>query len=578
MVMSLKNIVRWMAVVVLVLSAQPLWAATITVQSDRNPVAMNESFRLVFEADGSVDDKPDFKPLEQDFEILRQSQGTSMQLINGQVSQKRQWTVIVMPKRSGRLTVPSIAFGADRSRPLVIGVTEAAVTASDAEKSALFIEVTTEPKAPYVQSQLIYTVRLYRAINIANASLSEPQISDADVVVEKLGDDREFETTRNGRRYVVLERSYAVFPQQSGKLTISPVTFEGQLVNRSRGMFDVFEQGGPIRRVRSEAVTLNVQPKPASVDKQTWLPAREVRLVEEWPEGFDITQAVKAGEPLTWTLTLIADGLTAAQLPTITPEMPQGVKAYPDQARQHNERKPNTLIGVRQEKVALIPTHAGEYRLPAIEIPWWNAVSNKREIVRLPARSLHVMGVSPIVTDGVSDLLSVDHAAGVAVQPTSSAVPPVEDNRWQMVSLLMACGWALTIIAWLFSRRPVQRGSKIQVGAKIAPDLSEIKSAMRDACHSNNPVAVKEALLAWARIRWQAHPPGSLGELAGRVDAPLSDDIRLLNCLLYRASNREAVDRWGGARMWDHFSAEISRSKVTASRDVNGAVLTPMYP
>ena len=42
-------------------------AATITVKSDRSNVGLNESFTLVFESDGSVDDDPDFSSLEQRF-------------------------------------------------------------------------------------------------------------------------------------------------------------------------------------------------------------------------------------------------------------------------------------------------------------------------------------------------------------------------------------------------------------------------------------------------------------------------------------------------------------------------------
>ena len=44
----------------LLLSTSTVQAANITASLDRNPAMLDESFRLVLEADGSVDDDPDF--------------------------------------------------------------------------------------------------------------------------------------------------------------------------------------------------------------------------------------------------------------------------------------------------------------------------------------------------------------------------------------------------------------------------------------------------------------------------------------------------------------------------------------
>jgi len=577
MVAGKSRVMRWWLCGALMLLALPSWAATISVKSDRNPVAMNESFRLVFEADGRVDDDPDFSALEQTFDIRSQSQGTTMQIVNGSVSQARQWTLVLMPKRSGRLVVPSIPFGKDNSQPLVIGVTEQAAPAEGGNQSALFIEVSAESATgedeAYVQSQVIYKARLFRAVNVANATLSEPEISDADAVIEKLGDDREFETTRDGRRYVVLERSYAIFPQQSGTLTISPLTFEGQVVNRSRGMFDVFEQGGQIRRVRSEAVSLNIKAVPATEDAQQWLPARELRLVEEWPEGLDLSKAVTAGEPLTWTLTLAADGLTAAQLPTITPTMPVGIKAYPDQARQINDKKQETLIGVRQEKIALIPTQAGEYQLPAINIPWWNSRTGKREVVSLPARTLNV-AVAATANAPVSATPAMD--VDLDVREIAEALSSESNNSgWRIASALLAAGWLLTAIAWIVTRRKDQPPVAVQNEA-ATPDFSAVKKALQIACAQNDAAAAKEAMLTWAAVRWPENRPGSLAEIASRVDDPFSVEIMHLNRELYSRLDSANSRGWKGDKLWEMF--KIARSCHNATPVANAAILATMYP
>ncbi|MCF6323882.1 MAG: BatD family protein [Gammaproteobacteria bacterium] len=577
MVKNQSSVIRWWLCGVVMLLALPSWAATITVKSDRNPVAMNESFRLVFEADGRVDDDPDFKALEQSFDIKSKSQGTTMQIVNGSVSQTRQWTLVLMPKRSGRLVVPSIPFGDDKSQPLVIGVTEQAAPTSAANNSVLFIEVSAEAATgsdeAYVQSQVIYKARLFRAVNVANASLSEPVISDADAVIEKLGDDREFETTRDGRRYVVLERSYAIFPQQSGKLTISPLTFEGQVVNRSRGMFDVFEPGGKIQRVRSDEVSLNIKAVPVTEDKQHWLPAREVRLVEEWPEGVDLTKDVIAGEPLTWTLTLMADGLTAAQLPDISPQMPDGVKAYPDQPRQINDKKQDTLIGVRQEKIALIPTRAGEFQLPAINIPWWNSQTGKREMASLPARKINVVA-SQIAGAPVASAPSSGADMSVS-EPTVVLLPESHDRSWRIVSGLLGAGWLLTAVAWFVLRRKSERNVDVRDDV-IPPDFSAVKKRLQVACQHHDMVAAKEAMLGWAAVRWSENPPRSLVDVAQRVDEPLSLELMKLNRQLYSGTDLVSGTEWAGDELWRVFQIELSHDKTAVK--TNQSILTAMYP
>ena len=74
-------------IALLILSGPVLATANITARLDRNPVSLDESFHLVYEADSDVDD-PDFSVLDHDFEILSSSQSTNMRSINGSWSLK----------------------------------------------------------------------------------------------------------------------------------------------------------------------------------------------------------------------------------------------------------------------------------------------------------------------------------------------------------------------------------------------------------------------------------------------------------------------------------------------------------
>ena len=93
------------------------FAANITVMTDRDPVSLRESFEMIFEADGSVDDDPDFSPLNKDFQVLSTGVSSNMSIVNGHISTTKQWRLSVMARHAGQLNIPAIAFGRDRSRP-----------------------------------------------------------------------------------------------------------------------------------------------------------------------------------------------------------------------------------------------------------------------------------------------------------------------------------------------------------------------------------------------------------------------------------------------------------------------------
>ena len=109
---------------------------------------------------------------------------------------------------------------------------------------------------------------------------------------------------------------------------------------------------------RSAALTLDVKTVPEQFPGGHWLPAKKVTLVEDWsqePPQFQV------GEPLTRTLTLIAQGQTASQLLELPEWVPDAFKQYPDQPSLHDEKSSDGISAIREEKVAIIPNRAGEY-------------------------------------------------------------------------------------------------------------------------------------------------------------------------------------------------------------------------
>ncbi|MDH5300400.1 MAG: BatD family protein [Gammaproteobacteria bacterium] len=564
MVSILRNLLLIFSLVVGVAQA-----ASIEVSVDRNPVQLNESFSLIFQASSDVDDDPDFTPLQKDFDILSQGKSSNVQIINGSMSRQTRWTVNAMAKRVGTITIPVIQFGSDKSRPAQLQVVDQAATNnSNADNRAdLILEARVDQTSAFVQAQVVYTIRFYRAVNINGASMTEPKISGADASIEKLGDDAVFETQRQGRRYIVVERKYAVFAQQSGSLNIAPIDVSAQVIE-SQGNFGLFDRNVVSKRVRSNPIALTIKPIPANAHGQYWLPARQLTISEDWPTQTDF----KVGEPITRTLTLKATGLTGAQLPELMTQPIDGFKTYPDQAHVDNLADNQGITGIRQQKIALIPTREGELVLPAITLPWWNTQSNRMEQVTLPARTLHIgagsLAGSPASISSTPDTIAPAIESAPHAEPQSSA--PAANSHWFWIALALGLGWLISTLVLLrkLRRTPPPQKSSPQSATTPTASLREVLAA----CEQNNAALTRETLLRWGQARWPEQAPTSLDELAQRLGPDVKTQCDQLNRALYSQS----AHAWNSAALAE--ALRMAEKPLTPASATRATALPRLYP
>jgi len=561
--MNMNTIKRLFLLLLLSFAPAVVFAAQISVSFDRNPVSVDESFQIIFTANDTPDNDPDFSPLERDFEILGQSQSSNSSWVNGKSSKTVQWTLNVMAKHTGNLAIPPVKFGDDVSQPNSILVTQVTVNKAVNTDDDLFLEVEANPQTPYVQSQVLYTVRLYRRVEIAQAALNEPELGDA--VIEKLGDDSNYNTQINGVSYLVTERKYAIFPQKSGSLTIKPLLLTAEVVASSRPNFNGFfnSQTTRTRKISSKSVTLDVKPAPATFTGKHWLSAEQVVLKEEWSGD---NQQMKVGEPLTRTLTLLAKGATVGQLPELnTGKIDDQLKTYPDQPVLQEQKKPEGLIAFREEKIAIIPSKAGFYKLPAIEIPWFNSQSQKMEVARIPETTITALDAAGTMPDMAVPVAPVPVQQPQKTEQTTPIInQPQQQNTWLWVSVFLGSGWLATL-AYFLVKRPAKKPVVEKTEREIR--LEDSVKSLKKACADNNAAAAKDALLVWGR---QKHGAVSLGAIAELSDARLRDEILNLNQVLYGKS----AEQWQGKKLFQAFVENKAREKIAATDDDK---LEPLY-
>lgn len=555
-----------LVLLLMVWGCQTANATDIRVSIDRNPVNVNESFQLIFTAAQSPDDDPDFGPLEKDFSILNQNNSTSSSWVNGKSSKTVQWVLSVMAKRVGSLIIPPIKFGKDVSQASSILVADQAAKNGLDTHEDLFIDVEATPQNPYIQSQVFYTLKLYTKVNISQARLNEPELSDA--VIERLGEDSNYNTQIDGVDYSVTERKYAFFPQKSGKLTIKPLVLTAEvLVNNAQGFNPFFNsQMSKTKRVESKAITLDVKPVPAEFKSQHWLSAEQVIFKQEW--SGDIAQ-LKVGEPITRTLSLVAKGTTVGQLPELnTTETNAQIKAYPDQPVLQEQKKVEGLYAFREEKIALIPSKAGSYKLPAIEIPWFNTQTQKMEIAKVPEVTLSSVSTATQAEPEVKP-------TPIPNTPTASVETPKTDSAtlgenyqqtkvWLWVSVFLAVGWLTTIVVFLRKRKTAK---VVVVEDEAEISLKAAIKNLKQACAENDAIAAKEALLIWGKQKFEVN---NLGSIAGFCEARLRDEILLLNQTLYGKESSQ----WQGKKLFQAFTENKARGAIKEAVDKS---LEPLY-
>ncbi len=497
--------------------------AAVTATIDRSAVELNESFMLEVIVDSNMDIEPDISVLQKDFYVGQSSQLSNTTIINGQISRSRTWTYVLMAKHVGQLIVPSLVVGTEQSDPLTVNVS--ATSHAPPGEADVFITSEVDQDETFVQAQILFRIKVYRAVSTRQPTLREPSYGGAEVLVESAGNERSYDAILNGRAYKVVERVFAIFPQESGEVTISPARFEARVL-----------RGGRItgRKVfESEPLTITVLPipaPPADYPNAAWLPARDLELTEHWSRAPD---ELLAGEPITRNVTISVLGQLETQIPVTEPPTAKGVNIYPDKPELSRRTESGGIRGIRTDQYAMIGVDPGIIRLPRLEVPWWDVGAGEWRVAHLPERTISILpSGEPPEPQQFASMPATSDRDGLP------GVVTVHSSFWRRVSEIFAVAWLLTLVAWWWSAR-ARRAPRVARDPEPAPIYKRqarfLKTA-RKAALNGDAAALRQALLDWGRLQWPDDAPRCIGDLALRVSSPLADQLRCLSKSSYGAS------------------------------------------
>ncbi len=567
--------------------------AAVTAALDRDRVAAGETVRLLLQREGSAAGQPDLDPLRRDFDVLGSSRGSSVQIINGQASSKTQFTLVLAPKHDGTIRIPPLQWDGELSPALELtvgGAGAAGRPGKAAGTSHVFLSATPNLDRPYVQAAVVLTVKLDTDLPLSEARLDLP--ASADVLVKQFGEDRQGSEMRNGHNYQFVERKYLLFPQHSGLIRLEGPVLDAQLPGaQSDDPFggDPFfgKVFGQLRlpaimnatqplHLTAKTIELNVLPRPVGTTGSNWLPAQKISLEESWrPDN----ASVRAGEPITRHLRLAALGLTGAQLPDLTTlmQIPDGIKLYPDQSRVEDKPQGATILGSREQDIALMAQQPGHYVLPAVHLTWWDTVHDAQRELVLPSRSLEVL---PAVAGSAVAPISPPARSAASISSPLGALPGAAagkarfafESPWPWLSLALGLLWLGTLIAWRRTPRrssPASPGKIVDEATPAVIQPGRAFKAFQQACRANDPQAARRHLLDWARSAWPEQAPLGLNALSRLIgDAELAEALRQLDRACYT----------NGAWQGESLAQALAEPRSPAIAAKSRQVLPDLYP
>jgi len=553
--------------------AQAMLEATL----DRTEITENESVELTISGDLKVSSsnnlfnlntlsipQPDVSALENDFEILDRQQSYRVQIINNRNESVITWKYTLMPRRKGDLVIPSIAYEGQKTEPITLRVRETVAKAG--QDRDVFLEAEIDLTEVFVQQQLIYRVRLYYALDLISGDLEPPQHQDA--VFTQIGKQKEYSRYVGPRRFSVIERNYAVFPEVAGEMVIPSINFSGTFIQRRMGR-RVF------RKDATDPITVQVKPPPASFTGKVWLPAQSLSIRDVWS---DPAREIKVGDSLTRTVQMLALGLEGVQLPPLPRVDIGGLKVYPEPGKSFNDEHAAGITGNRHEVQALIATQPGTYSLPEIRIPWWDVENNRERVAILQGRVINVLP-SALSNTGPPQTSASDSPQALAgannlnqqLTPGQSASDSAASDSaivWQSTTAALLLLWLATLYFWWRAkpRAAVPDVASPAGHAGSQPSLENLKQLAEQG--STN--FIKELTL-WLN-QFRRHSNGSIHQ-AEALEAKIRPLLNGLQRSCYGPQQQQSLDKDDCLEI-----INILQSHAVTAEKKKDKPLAPFYP
>ena len=382
-------------------------------------VVSGDQVRLVFTVNSQ--DIKDFRaPSIKGFDVLMgpsRSQQSSIQIINGKRTSNSStaFTYILLAGSPGTYTIPAASVEVNGEKVFSNAISikvlpqdqnsgnsgnngggSASSSRSHAAGSRisandLFITATASKTTVHEQEAILLTYKVYTVVNLRQLYGKMPDLKGFHTQEVELPQQKTFTLEHyKGRNYnTTVWSQYVLFPQQTGKLEIPSITFDGVVAQQtvSDDPFDAFFNGGGHvevkKKITTPKVVINVQPLPAK-------PTGFSGAVGEFKLASSINATdVKTNDAVTIKLTLSGTG-NMKLIGTPEVKFPQDFEIYDPKVTDDYKLTNSGLTGTKTFEYLAIPRHAGNFTIPAVEFTYFDLKSNSYKTLKTEAYNLKV--------------------------------------------------------------------------------------------------------------------------------------------------------------------------------------------
>ncbi len=382
--------------VLLIVTASTTWGQSCTATAP-SKVGINEAIQYTVK----LNEKPS-KIVAQDFGTFTlaggpsQGSSTSITFINGQQSVKSEYsyTYSLKPSKLGEQNIPGVTFlvGGKQVKCNAVTVTvtqenqrkaqpqqrrswwdwdEPAMPQQQAPKQVskddIILKASCSKTNPYEGEEVIVTHKLYLGSSISNFQPTDNSFpSQPDLWTYTLGDPnaqaKHTVETLNGKRYDVYElRKTAVFPQKTGKITITPLELEG-VVTIPSGWFGRQEK----MKVSSNSVTLHVKELPKGK------PMGFSGLVGKFTIKSSLTKNELAVNDATNLVITISGNGNLQHIEDLNITFPSDFDVTDPAINDKVQTHGSNVNGSRSFEYVIIPRTAGTFTIPSAEFSYFD--------------------------------------------------------------------------------------------------------------------------------------------------------------------------------------------------------------
>lgn len=374
-----------------------------TASASKREAAVGEQIQVSFTLNGSGGG---FKaPPFSDFSVLMgPNQSTSMQFVNGTMSQSVSFTFYLQAQKEGvfKIGPASIEVGGKRiqSNPLTITVTKSASVSQNQQRNSqqaggddankqvtdnLMLKVTVDKANIYQGEGITATYKIFTRIDIVDYAANPPVYNGfwtQDITMPK---NIEFHKENlDGVAYHVAEiKKVVLFPQRSGTFTLEPMV--GEFIariqakrKRARDPFDIFNDpffNDPFfgnahqdvrQKIKSNTIKINVKPLPDPAPDNYGGAVGKFTMESHLDKS-----TTKTNEPISLKIKLSGKGnLKLIEAPKLT--FPNDIESFDPKTTDNITVSAAGVSGSRTVEYLLIPRHSGEFKIDPVTFSYFD--------------------------------------------------------------------------------------------------------------------------------------------------------------------------------------------------------------